>query len=113
MPRKYTSNSGPQASGYLGGDVSMAERYRLRDKHITPLACKAVDFGWRDQCRCGETKYAKWRGRWYCIRCARWVRVLHPMRSMGPRTELAPTTGKPTRRRGWSWLVNKCPLVTE
>lgn len=59
-------------SGYLGGDVSMSRRYELRDKYIKPLA--GEDFGLRRQCRCGQTVYAKWRGRWYCKRCARWVR---------------------------------------
>ena len=66
-----------KSSGYLGGDVSMEERYRLRDKHITPIACRAVDAGVRDQCRCGEMRWVKWRGRWYCVRCARWVRRLN------------------------------------
>ena len=64
-------------TGYLGGDVSMARRYELRDRHIKPLAAKAVDHGHRNQCRCGSTRYTKWRGRWYCIRCARFVRVLN------------------------------------
>ena len=63
-------------SGYLGGDVSMAERYRLRDKYITPLADVTVDGGLENQCRCGGATYVEWRGRYYCVRCARWVRNL-------------------------------------
>lgn len=65
-----------QNSGYLGGDVSMAERFRLRDKHLSPhiAAGKARDLGPRNQCRCGRTTYVKWRGRFYCIGCARFVR---------------------------------------
>lgn len=58
-------------TGSLGGDVSMRERYRLRDLHITPLP--EIDLGWKHQCRCGSTVYAKWRGRYYCKRCARWI----------------------------------------
>lgn len=60
-------------SGYLGGDVSMAERHRLRDKYLTPIAYRAVDKGLRCQCRCGGTLYVRWRGRWYCPRDGRWV----------------------------------------
>ncbi len=63
-------------TGYLGGNVSMAERYRLRDKYLKPLADRAVKFNWRGQCRCGSMEYVHWRGRWYCIRCARFVRNL-------------------------------------
>lgn len=63
-------------SGYLGGDVSMAERFKLRDKYLAPLADFARDQGLRNQCRCGGTRYVKWRGRWYCIRCARFIRSL-------------------------------------
>lgn len=63
-------------SGYLGGDVSMAERYRLRDKYIAPLADITVDGGWHNQCRCGGTTYVEWRKRFYCTFCARWVKEL-------------------------------------
>lgn len=59
-------------TGYLGGDVSTDVRYRMRDRYIAPL--DGVDMGPRRQCGCGGTVYAMWRGRWYCKRCARWVR---------------------------------------
>lgn len=59
-------------SGYLGGDVSMAKRFQMRDRYIAPLA--GVDLTLRNQCRCGGTFYAKWRRRWYCKRCARWIK---------------------------------------
>lgn len=70
----FTPTEGMSArnSGYLGGDVSMEQRYRLRDRYLTALP--AVDLGWRNQCRCGSMVYAKWRGRWYCKRCARWIK---------------------------------------
>lgn len=76
MARFYTMHGGPQPSGYLGGDVSMAERHRLRDKYLKPIADFARDAGLRNQCRCGGTLYVRWRGRHYCMHCARWVRVL-------------------------------------
>jgi hypothetical protein len=60
-------------SGYLGGDVSMAERHRMRDKYIAPRL--GVQLGLKAQCRCGGTVYVKWRKRWYCQKCARWVRT--------------------------------------
>ena len=59
-------------TGYLGGDVSMAERHRMRDKYLRGRASQ--NLGWRAQCRCGGTVYTRWRRRWYCVRCARWVR---------------------------------------
>lgn len=65
-----------RASGYLGGDVSMAERHRLRAKYLSPIADFARDEGLRNQCRCGGTRYVYWRGRHYCMTCARWVRRL-------------------------------------
>lgn len=70
-------------AGYLGGDVSMAERYRLRDKYLAPISSQAKDLGWRAQCRCGGTKYVQWRGRWHCIRCARWVRKFNSIKQVG------------------------------
>ncbi len=57
--------------GYLGGDVTCGERYKLRDKYITPLLLFATDFGWRGQCRCGNTLWVRWRARWYCTMCAK------------------------------------------
>lgn len=60
-------------TGALGGDVSMRERYKLRDRYIVPLS--AVDLTWRHQCRCGSTIYSLWRGRYYCRTCARWIRA--------------------------------------
>lgn len=62
--------------GYLGGDVSMARRYELRDRYLVPLP--ASDLGLRNQCRCGQTHYALWRKRWYCVRCARWIKEPRP-----------------------------------
>lgn len=67
-------------AGYLGGNVSMAERYRLRDKYLAPIAHRAVDQGPHNQCRCGGTLYVQWRGRWYCPRDGRWVRTLNERR---------------------------------
>lgn len=61
-------------TGLLGGNVSVHERDRLRDKYIMPLKADAVDFTLSCQCRCGGTLRVKWRGLWYCIQCARWVR---------------------------------------
>lgn len=56
----------------------MAERYRLRDKYLEPIAAdRAVDAGNENQCRCGNFMYVEWRARWYCCRCARWVRRLN------------------------------------
>ena len=59
-------------TGYLGGNVSMRERHRPRDKYLAGR--EPVDLGCRRQCRCGGTRYTiKWK-RWYCVQCARWVR---------------------------------------
>ena len=59
-------------TGTLGGDSSWYERLRLLERHIEHL--QAVDLGLRAQCRCGQTLYSKWRGRWVCRRCGRWVK---------------------------------------
>ena len=64
-------------SGYLGGNVSMAERQKMRDKYLRPIGDFARDRGLENQCRCGGTKYVYWRGRHYCIVCARFVRKLN------------------------------------
>ena len=61
-------------SGYLGGDVPMRKRQAMRDHYLSALP--VIDGTWRNQCRCGATRYAKWRGRFYCVNCARWVRAL-------------------------------------
>ena len=71
-------------TGYLGGDVTMAERYRLRDKYLAGLPVE--DLGWRNQCRCGGTQYVCWRHRWYCRVCARWVRRPKPNPDHQPRS---------------------------
>ena len=59
-------------TGSMGGDCSMGERYRLRDKHLRDRP--VVDLGSRAQCRCGATIKALWRRRWHCTLCARWTR---------------------------------------
>lgn len=64
----------PRNTGYLGGDVTMEVRYRMRDRYLSRRP--SVDLGWRAQCRCGATQYTHWRARWYCTTCARWVRRL-------------------------------------
>ena len=71
--RHYTMHSGPKPAGYLGGDVPMWRKQQLRDKYIAPLP--GIDLGLQNQCRCGLTIYAKWRGRFYCKNCARWIRA--------------------------------------
>lgn len=55
-------------SGYIGGDLSYAQRepflIRLR-------ALPAIDVGASGQCRCRNTTYVCYRGRVYCPRCGR------------------------------------------
>lgn len=63
-------------SGYLGGDISMAKKQAMIAKYLHPLASFAVDRGVQNQCRCGGTKYIRWRGRYYCPTCGRWIRRL-------------------------------------
>lgn len=60
--------------GYIGGDVTLAEKAKLVEQHLSWRSEFAVDGGLRAQCRCGETRWLNWRGRWYCVNCGRWVR---------------------------------------
>lgn len=78
MARGKTMNGGRQNAGYLGGDnISMAERHVMRDKYLGPISDFARDQGLHNQCRCGGTRYVRWRARHYCMQCARWVRKLN------------------------------------
>jgi hypothetical protein len=72
MGRLSSFQRSTRNAGMLGGDVSMERRHKMRDRYIAPL--QGVDRGLEDQCFCGGTIYAVWRRRWYCKRCARWVR---------------------------------------
>ncbi len=68
MARTYHLNN----TGWLGGDISIAERRVLLERYIRSLP--SHDFGARAQCRCGGTTRALWRKRWHCTICGRWVR---------------------------------------
>jgi hypothetical protein len=52
---------------YIGGNATMAVRYRLRNKYsaryLTHLPYIA------DQCSCGSYAWVYYRGRWYCPHC--------------------------------------------
>ena len=63
-------------TGILGGNVSMWQRYALRDRYLAHLP--PTEVGWRNQCRCGSLIRVLWRGRHYCPRCGRWTRELKP-----------------------------------
>lgn len=49
------------SSGYIGGNVSMARKQEMIAKYLHPLFSFARDYGVRNQCRCGGTKYIRWR----------------------------------------------------
>lgn len=66
-------------TGRLGGNISLSDKAKLIAKYITPRLHRAVDLGARCQCRCGGTRWLKWREAWYCVRCGNWVRVFARM----------------------------------
>lgn len=64
----------PRNSGVLGGErLSIAQKHVLIRKHLTPHTAQARDLGWPHQCRCGQTRWLRRWGRWYCLTCGRWV----------------------------------------
>jgi hypothetical protein len=51
---------------YIGGNATMAVRYRLRDKYLAHLPRERHI---KDQCFCGGYDWVHYRGRYYCPHC--------------------------------------------